>query len=60
MFSLKTRKTYQSPCTKVTEVDLEGLICNSVRFNVQVNELQNMNDPENATAVEGEEFYFES
>ena len=61
MFSLKTRKTYQSPRTKVAEVDLEGLICNSVRFNVQVNELQNMNDPDDAIApANGEVFYFES
>ena len=64
MFSLKTRKTYQSPCTKVAEVDLEGLICNSVRFNVRVNSLENMNDSDNPLKGTGdaanEVFYFES
>ena len=58
MFSLKTRKTYQSPRTKVAEVDLEGLICQSVRFNIQVKELENMNPAEGETA--SEVFYFES
>ena len=64
MFSLKTRKTYQSPRTKVAEVDLEGLICNSVRFNVRVNPLENMNDPNDPLKgtgdAAGEVFYFES
>jgi hypothetical protein len=63
MFSLKTRKTYQSPCTKVTEVDLEGLICQSLRFNVRARSLENMNDPDDPAGVSenaSEVFYFES
>lgn len=65
MFSVKkTRKTYQVPRAAVSEVDLEGLICNSVRFNIQVNELENMNDPNNPLNGVGEAssevFYFES
>ena len=64
MFSFKKRKAYESPHTKVAQVDLEGLICNSVRFNVQVNSLKNMNDPNDPLKgvgdAEGEVFYFES
>ena len=49
------------PRTAVAEVDLEGLICQSVRFNVQVNELENKNDPNNPIGeYSGESFYFES
>ncbi len=60
MFNLKTKKTYQSPHTKLAEVDLEGLICQSVIFNVAAKELQNMNDP-NTEGYDGEEpFYFGS
>ena len=59
----KTRK-YQSPFSKVTEVSFESNFCNTVRFNVQVKELENMNDPNDPLkgvrdAAE-EVFYFES
>lgn len=60
MFSLKTKKTYQSPHTKLAEVDLEGLICQSVIFNVAAEELQNMNDPNSDDYDETEPFYFGS
>ena len=60
MFSLKTKKTYQSPHTKVYEVDLEGLICQSVIFNVAAKELQNMNDPNSDDYDANEAFYFGS
>lgn len=43
MFSLKTRKTYQSPHTKVYEVDLERLVCTSAFKAVNVDELHNIN-----------------
>ena len=59
----KTRK-YQSPFSKVTEVSFESNFCNTVRFNVQVKELENMNDPSNPLKGVGdaaeEVFYFES
>ena len=61
---IKAKKIYQTPHTAVTEVDLEGLVCNSVRFNVQVNSLENMNDPNDPLKGVGdasdEVFYFES
>ena len=61
MLNLKAKKTYQAPHVTVADVDLEGLICQSVRFNLQVKELQNMNDPEDSDgSFNGEVFYFES
>jgi len=59
----KTRK-YQAPYALVTHIALEGNFCQSVLFNVQVNELKNMNDPTNPLEgvgdAEGEVFYFDS
>lgn len=58
----KTRK-YQAPDAKVTHVVFESNFCATVRFNVQVKELQNMNDPDDPAGIdEGAEevFYFES
>ena len=65
MFRLnnKTRK-YQSPSVKVTQMALESNFCQTVRFNVQVKEWENMNNPDDATKGIGdaanEVFYFES
>lgn len=65
MFRLnnKTRK-YQSPSVKVTQMALESNFCQTVRFNVQVNEWENMNDPSDPLKGIGdakdEVFYFES
>ena len=57
MFNLKkTKKAYKAPLTVVTQADLEGLICASVRFNIQVDELDNVN----ADTSSDEVFYFES
>lgn len=56
MFNLKmTRKTYQSPRTMVAEVDLEEtfLVSTSLRFNVEVQELEQVDE-------EDEPLYFES
>ena len=40
---------------------LESNFCQTVRFNVQVKELENMNDPNDPDGVyNGETFYFES
>ena len=65
MFRLnnKTRK-YQSPSVKVTQMALESNFCQTLRFNVQVKEWENMNDPNDAKKGIGdaanEVFYFES
>ena len=58
----KTRK-YQAPAVKVTHMTLESNFCQTVRFNVQAKELENMNDPSDPLGTgEGAEelFYFES
>jgi hypothetical protein len=55
----KTRK-YQAPCALVTHMALESNFCATVRFNVQVNDLENMNDPESDNYDASEVFYFES
>ena len=59
----KTRK-YQAPYAMETHMALESNFCQTVRFNVQVKELENMNDPDDPTKGVGdaaeEVFYFES
>lgn len=62
MFTLKKqRKAYDSPHTKVVEVDLEGVICESNRLYIQADELQNMNMTRDNVAHDGAgtEHYFE-
>ena len=65
MFRLnnKTRK-YQTPSVKVMQMALESNFCQTLRFNVQVKEWENMNDPTDAKKGIGdaanEVFYFES
>ena len=62
MFRLnnKTRK-YQTPSVRVTQMALESNFCQTLRFNVQVKELENMNHPNDSDGVyNGESFYFES
>ena len=55
----KTRK-YQAPTALVTHMVLERNFCQSVLFNVQVKDLENMNDPESDNYDASEVFYFES
>lgn len=59
----KTRK-YQTPCAAVTDMALENNFCATVRFLIDVDELENMNDPTNPLKGVGdaadEVFYFES
>ena len=55
----KTRK-YQAPAAVVTQMALERNFCQSVLFNVQVKDLENMNDPESDNYDASEVFYFES
>ena len=51
----KTRK-YQAPVAVVTHMALEGNFCASVRFNIQVDELDNVNTH---TGNDAEQLYFE-
>ena len=51
----KTRK-YQAPAAMVTQMALESNFCQTVRFNVQVNDLEHVNDAEDTEEV----FYFDS
>ena len=55
----KTRK-YQAPAALVTQMALESNFCQTVLFNVQVKDLENMNDPESENYDASEVFYFES
>ena len=51
----KTRK-YQAPSAVVTQMALESNFCQTVRFNVQVKDLEHVNDVEDTEEV----FYFDS
>ena len=46
MFKLRKREDYLNPRTSVTQVDLEGIICASVEFNMEAKELYNMTESE--------------
>lgn len=54
----KTRK-YLAPSVKVTQMALENNFCQTLRFNVQVKELDNRNDSD-AEGYSEEPFYFDS
>lgn len=59
----KKTRMYQAPCALVTHMAFESNFCQTVLFNVQVKELQNMNDPEDPMGISDgaeEVFYFES
>ena len=60
----KTTRKYHAPNAKVTQMALENNFCATVRFNVQVKDLENMNDPNDPLQGVGdaaeEVFYFES
>ena len=61
LFRIKKRRDYHSPRVVTSEVDPMSALCASVRFNIQVDPLENMNDITNPEAdVNGEKFYFES
>lgn len=51
----KEKARYMSPRVTGASALLLDLICQSVRFNIQVDELKNMN----ADSESGESFYFE-
>ena len=61
MKKMKKKARYICPRIIGASALLQDLICDSVRFNIQVDPLQNMNDPDNAIGdYNGESFYFES
>ena len=61
MKHLKKKVRYVSPRVTGASAQLLNLLCSSVRFNIQVDPLQNMNDPNNAIGDYNDEvFYFES
>ena len=53
----KKTQRYQAPFAKVTHMELESNFCETVRFNVQVRELTNINKTE--SGEEPEPMYFE-
>ena len=53
----KTHRKYHSPRVITAEVDSLAALCTSVRFNVEVDELHNINADESYNGTE--EFYFE-
>lgn len=59
----KSRK-YHAPFAKATQMTLENNFCATVRFLLDVDEWENMNDPDNPLKGTGdaaeEVFYFES
>ena len=58
---IKKKVRYVSPRITGTSALLLDLLCASVRFNIQVDPLRNMNDPNNPIGdYNGESFYFES
>ena len=55
-YRIKKARKYQAPFAKVTHMALESNLCATVRFNVQVDELDHVNADEDTDEV----FYFES
>ena len=57
----KKTRMYHAPSAKVTHMALESNFCNTLRFNVQVDELHNMNLEVDAEARDtaDDPFYFE-
>lgn len=55
----KKTRIYHAPSAKVTQMALESNFCNTLRFNLEVKELENRNIlDEDGNALEP--FYFES
>ncbi len=61
--SRRNKKTlkYQAPVAKVTQMELESNFCQTMRMNVQVDELKNMNSlvDEDIRDTSEDPFYFE-
>jgi len=54
----KTRK-YHAPSAKVTQMALESNFCQTIRLNMQVDELRNINAEKDANNNPTEPLYFE-
>lgn len=60
MFRLKNKtRKYQSPSVKVMQMALESNFCQTLRFNVQVDELRNINAEKDSDGKPIEPLYFE-
>ena len=59
MVTFRKKRPYEDPRTIVTQADLEGLICTSVFFRVEVDELHNINTEVDAEGSTVENLYFE-
>ena len=46
MLKLRKQADYLNPSTSVTQVDLEGIFCASINFDVEAKELYNMTESE--------------
>lgn len=57
--TLKKKRSYEDPLTTVTQADLEGLICSSVLYMMEVDELHNMNAEVDSSGNPVEQFYLE-
>ena len=55
----KTHRKYHSPRVITAEVDSLAALCTSVRFNVEVDELHNINAGDANDGAEASPFYFE-
>ena len=58
---MKTKLKFVSPHVKEAGIDLEGLICESVQFLMQADELKNMNITRDGVVHDGpgSDHYFE-
>ena len=55
----KKTRNYHAPSAKVTQMALESNFCQTVRFNVQVDELDNINTHVDDQGNTVEQLYFE-
>ena len=60
MIRLKKRtRKYLAPSAKVTQMELESNFCQTIRLNMQVDELRNINADKDANGNPVEPLYFE-
>ena len=55
----RTHREYHSPRVVTAQVDTMSTFCTSVQFNIQVDELHNMNAADANDGTEASPFYFE-
>ena len=59
MVTFWKKRPYEDPRTIVTQADLEGLICSSVLYLMEVDELHNMNAEVDSSGNPVEQLYLE-